>query len=391
MGFISKKIDQEMRKGLLIGILYIISYGCIAQANCEIIKVKLRDGNSIEGRLCVPKQEKQIKVLVVFVHGTGPSTYLDKRKIGGKEINYFDLFSDEITKRGAAFFSYNRRGCYISNTPPKYDSIVRSEYEKYLPETEVNDITDMILTLRKRNDLKAPKIVLLGWSEGTIIAPIVALKNEVKIDALLLAGYAHENMIDLIKWQNSGESAIINFRKYFDKDSNKVINRTEYFSDEEKPKKFREKALGGTEFSVFDANKDSILSVEDFAILNMPRKDKILEAFETNNDEWIWDNYFRVTTGWFHAHNKLEPNKVRMMKLNIPVFVFHGTEDANTAIEGALDIERSFKENNKANLTCYYFKGHNHDLNYTDWPLKGEISPGFKKIFETIEMLKIKL
>lgn len=50
MGFISKKIDQGMRKGLLIGILYIISYGCIAQANCEIIKVKLRDGNSIEGR-----------------------------------------------------------------------------------------------------------------------------------------------------------------------------------------------------------------------------------------------------------------------------------------------------------------------------------------------------
>lgn len=371
-----------------ISILCLIAINILAQSSSEILKVNLRDGYSITGKLELPMDIKTIKEVVIFVHGTGPSTYLDKRKIGRKEINYFDLFSDQITKAGVAFFSYNRRGCYISNTPPKYDSIVKSEYAKYLPETEADDIVEMIKVLRHRKELMGAKFVLLGWSEGTIIAPIIALKKEVKIDALLLAGYANEKMVDLISWQNSGESSIINFRKYFDTDSNKVINRMEYLSNEEKVKMFREKALGNTDFGVFDVNKDSVLSVEDFAILNKPRKDQILDAFERNDDEWIWDNYFRVTSKWFHAHNNLEPNKTRMLKLDIPIYIFHGTEDANTSIEGVYDLERRFKENKKHNLTCYYFRGHNHDLNYTDWPLKGSISSGFKKIFETIEKLK---
>lgn len=358
------------------------------QSRSEILNVKLKDGKELTGKLELPANEEKIPEIVIFIHGTGPSTYLDKRRIGGKEINYFDLFSNEINRAGVAFFSYNRRGCYLSNTPPKFDSIVKSEYAKYLPETEVDDIVEIIKTLRKRRELKEAKFLLLGWSEGTIIAPMVALRKEAKIEALLLAGYANEKMIDIIRWQNSGESSIINFRKYFDTDSNKIIDRNEYLTDREIPKKFREKALQSASFEILDANKDSILSVEDFALLNKPRSNQILEAFERNDDDWIWNNYFRVTTKWFKEHNKLDPNKIRMLNINQPIYIFQGEEDANTPIEGVYDLENRFKEAGKKNLNCYYFKGHNHDLNYTDWPVKGTISPGLMKIFETIRALK---
>ena len=99
----------------------------------EIIKVRLSDGETISGRLMLPSDNNRVPLVVVFVHGTGPNTYLNKRKISNNEFNYFDLFADEFNKRGIGFFSYNRRGVEIGDTPPYYDKIDSAKYAKYLP------------------------------------------------------------------------------------------------------------------------------------------------------------------------------------------------------------------------------------------------------------------
>lgn len=67
------------------------------------------------------------------------------------------------------------------------------------------------------------KIALLGCSEGTIIASMVADRKIVTIDGLLLFGYANDNLFDIIKWQYSGKASMINLRKYFD--TNKEITQ----------------------------------------------------------------------------------------------------------------------------------------------------------------------
>jgi pimeloyl-ACP methyl ester carboxylesterase len=370
--------------GFFLFWIYIVSFS----QQSRIIKIRLSDGDTLTGKLDFPENPKIVKELVIFVHGTGPSTYLDRRKIGGIEFNYFDLFSQELNKKGIAFFTYNRRGVSLTNTPPTYDTVDIVKYKKYLPVTESIDIGNVIRYLKNEKQLGNARIVLLGWSEGTIIAPLVALDKRNQVDALLLAGYANENMSDIIKWQNSGGSSMVNLRKYFDTDSDKVISRAEYESKDTRATSMRTRAFKDTPFRTLDVTGDSLLSSEDFGILNKNRLDKIMDAFEKGDDDWIWNNYFRVTTLWYNEHRALEANKTSLLHLDIPIYIFEGLDDGSTPAEGAYDVQKRFRDAGKTNLQCYFFKGHNHDLNYTDWPFKKTISPGISKIFEIADLLQ---
>lgn len=352
----------------------------------EIVKIKLFDGEMLTGKLDLPSDNANIKRLVIYIHGTGPGTYLDHRKIRSTELNYFDLFADEFTRRGAAFFTYNKRGVDLGDTPPYYDKVDREKYKKCLPSIEVKDIDSTIQFLKSDKRLKKAKIILLGWSEGTIVASMVAEKNK-GVAALLLAGYANDNLFDVIKWQNSGESSMRAIGKYFDSNNDHAISKEEYESSDKTATKMRAALFKDATFEQLDVNKDNRITAEDFGILNRARYNMILNAVEKNDDDWIWNNYFRITTAWLKEHFELEPNKTRLLRINIPVYIFHGEEDINVPVEGVYDLQERFAKGHKTNLQCFIFKGHDHDLNYLDWPAKKIISDGIKKIFEISDTL----
>jgi fermentation-respiration switch protein FrsA (DUF1100 family) len=69
-----------------------------------------------------------------------------------------------------------------------------------------------------------------------------------------------------------------------------------------------------------------------------------------------------------------------MLRIYIPVYIFHGIDDGNVPVEGVYDIQSKFIQNNKTNLKCFIFEGHNHDLNYLDWPYQKAISEGLNSI-----------
>lgn len=360
---------------------------CSFSRAAEIIKFTLFDGETAEGKLSLPAGAGKINELVVYIHGTGPSTYDKHRKIGGVEFNYLDKFAEEFNKRGVAFFSYSKRGVETGDTPPLYEKVDREKYKKVLPSIEVKDIATFIGTLRKDKRLKSAKIILFGWSEGTIIASLAADDPKNKVAALMLAGYANDNLFEVIKWQNSGASSIVNIRAYFDTDHNNQISREEYESDAKPAASFRAQAFGGAKFEQLDVNKDNVINAADFGLLNKTRYEAILAAVGRGDDDWIWNNYFHVTTGWLKEHFELEPNKTRLLRTKIPIYIFHGDDDANTPVEGVYDLRDRFAKAGKNNLHLFIFKAHNHDLNFADWIIKKEIPEGIRKIFEAAEEL----
>jgi pimeloyl-ACP methyl ester carboxylesterase len=348
----------------------------------EIVKIKLFDGETMTGKLDLPLGGGDVHELVMFIAGTGPNTYINHRKLGDAEFNYFDLFVDEFAKRGVAFFAYNRRGVEIGDTPPYYDTVDKEKYKKYLPGIEVKDIETAIGHLRNDPRLKTAKVILLGWSEGTILAAMAAENTDNKIAALFLAGYAHENMSDIIKWQLSGEPSIINIRKYFDTDKDNAIVRSEYEATTAAANYMRTNVFQNAKFEDLDVNKDEKIDSADFKIINSGRLQAVLNAIEKNDDAWIWTNYFRITTAWLKEYFALEPNKTRLLRIDIPIYIFHGEDDASVSVAGVLDIKDRFAKKNKTNLQCFVFKAHDHDLNYMLWPLKKTISEGIQKIFD---------
>ena len=62
----------------------------------EIKSMQTYDGYSLEGKLRLPKKG-EVKKLVLFVNGSGPNTYDNKRQIENVEFNYYDLFAQELS------------------------------------------------------------------------------------------------------------------------------------------------------------------------------------------------------------------------------------------------------------------------------------------------------
>lgn len=343
-----------------------------------ILQIPSYDGYILEGRLAMP-EGNTAETLVIFVNGSGPNTYDNKRQLDEtRKFTYFDLFREEFTKRKSAFFSYNTRGVTISDEPPTFDSVDDELYRTYTPQASVKDVTAIVKFLKKQPGLKHAKIILLGWSEGTLIAPMVSQKTHV--DGLILCGFMYDDMMTILDWQQTGGSSIVFYRNYFDYDKDGIVSPEEFTED-----KNGIAAYFGITYDHMDQNKDGVLNEADFAILLEPSRTELYKAIEEGNREFLKNNYgVYLTPEWFAAHKLMPTNKEVLPQVDIPIHIIHGTFDQNASVEGVYAIQELFSKLGKDNLTVSVLEGYNHDLNYMDYIFTGEIPEGLKKVFDVV-------
>ena len=189
-------------KAIILCVLIGLSPICLFAS--ELIQIKLFDGEMVTGKLDLPPGTAKVKEIVIFVHGTGPGTYQDHRKFGTTEFNYFDYFAEEFNRRGVAFFVANKRGVEIGDQPPFYDKVDREKFKMVVPANSAQDIGSSIQQLRQEKRLKNSKFILFGWSEGTIIAAMVADEKKNKC-AEKIFGWGFKGPKSDCSNENSGE------------------------------------------------------------------------------------------------------------------------------------------------------------------------------------------
>ncbi len=374
-------INYSHEKKLSCSLLIILSCFSLQAFTPEMKTISLSDGEEITARLCLP--DNSVKTIVFCVHGTGANNYLNKRD----GFNYYDDIAEGFCSNEVAFFSYNRRGIDVGDTPPMYNKIDSVKYAKYLPINEAEDIECMLSVLKKDKRSKNCKIILYGISEGTIIASLVAERKKVGVDALFLHGYAHENMYDIIEWQNEGYGVMNMANAVFDKNGDKKISREEYESNDKEIKAYKKYLFQNLPFETLDVVKDSVIDVNDIRTMRESFAATLMEKITVGDEEWIQKNYFYLTIGWFRQHFALEANKTRLLRLDIPIYIFHGADDANVPVESVYDLQERFKVSNKTNLNAYVFEKHNHDLNFLNWRTDKKWPEGYLKIFECAKNL----
>ena len=352
------------------------------QSITEIKTIPAFDGYPLTGKLDLPAGGTAEK-LVIFVNGSGPNTYDNRRAAGDKEFNYFDLFAQNLTAEGIAFFRYNTRGVTPGEKPPMFMEVDDEAYQTYLPENSVRDIEAMIQSLKEDDRLKKAKVLLLGWSEGTMIAPAVAARGNVPIDALLLAGYCNDTMEEILEWQQGGGSSMVFYRQYFDYDGDGAVSKEEFEQD-----RYGLKDYVGAAFEEIDADPDGRLTEKDFALLLKESREAVFRAFENGDDQWLRENYgVRLTSAWYQQHLRFAPNREILPKLSLPIHIFHGSSDANVSVQGVYEIQSAFEKLGKGNLTTHYYEGFDHDLNYMQYISSGTLPQSFTDIFQICKEL----
>jgi pimeloyl-ACP methyl ester carboxylesterase len=167
----------------------LIAAGLLAVQPYEMLKIQTAGAEVIMGRLSLPAVGFK-NVLVIDVPGSGPNTYENRRRLGRTtEVRYHDLFAAEFAQRGVAYFSYSTRYTEVDeNAASTFDWVDKARFATITPAERTQDLENIVRHLRKDPRLARCGVLLLGWSEGSIIASLVAERKQVPIDALFLAG-----------------------------------------------------------------------------------------------------------------------------------------------------------------------------------------------------------
>lgn len=201
-----------------------------------LYKVYASDGYPLEALLSTPDEQPQ--KLVIYVNGSGPNTFNAKRQnADGTFFNYHDFFATEFTRRGIAYCRYSARGVKDGVVPPYFADIDDEQYKTYLPHNSISDVECLIKHLGK--EFPDTPVFLLGWSEGTILAPLIVLNQRVRVEGLLLCGYCNENLRETLVWQLSGNSALLQYRRLFDYDKKGYVTRSDFEEDRYHIRKYR--------------------------------------------------------------------------------------------------------------------------------------------------------
>ncbi|WP_271405926.1 alpha/beta hydrolase family protein [Tenacibaculum soleae] len=148
--------------------IYILTIAfSFSQVTTEEILVK-NDGIQLPGTLSLTKEKTP---LIIWIHGSGG---VDRN---GNQPQYIKQFREAVNKQNIAFFSYDKRTANKNNIVFLKQGVL---------------FNDFVLDAKKvvnhfKNDKRFTKIILVGHSQGSLVA-MLALKNVEKYISIAGAG-----------------------------------------------------------------------------------------------------------------------------------------------------------------------------------------------------------
>jgi hypothetical protein len=321
------------------------------------------DGTPLEGKLSVPANVSGRAPVVFHLHGAGPRTYdhaIQHRGADGqvRVYRYYDFYAQELGRRGLAFFRISKRG--VSAEPSGRPVVDRAVFSKATPTVLLDDYARALDALRARPEVDPGRIILSGASEGTRLAPELALRSPAGIVGLVLAGYAADNQRDTVVWQNT-VGPWRNIVRLFPAAADGELTRAEY----DAAAAADPQAAARAPFAALDGDASGTVTAADMTRLAQPRLEAILKAVADRNDDLIWQAVVNLSSAYLLDGWDAPPHDRTLVKLDVPIGIFHGELDGATRVEGVHEAESTFRAAGKTNLTVHVYPGHDHDLNWT--------------------------
>jgi pimeloyl-ACP methyl ester carboxylesterase len=335
-----------------------------------VMQFTATDGTPLEAKLSLPADATGPVPVVFFLHGAGPRNYdnaVQYRDADGRLriVNYYDYYAREQAKHGIAFFRMSKRGCTVGpNGRPQVD---RAVFSKATSTVLVNDYAVALTALRARAEIDASRVILAGSSEGTRLAPHLALRAPAGIIGLVLTSYQGDNIRDTVTWQNThgpwrimssmipGAKADARTRAEWDAavSSNPALTQQ-------------------VPFPTFDADKDGVMTESEVRTVISPRLGVVLKAIEDGNDDFIWQTIVNLSSGYMRDGWTDPPTSEFLLKLKVPVGIFHGELDGTTRVEAVRETEAAFKAAGRSDLTVKTYAGLEHNLGWTPQGASGD-------------------
>ena len=253
------------------------------------------------------------KDALLFLQGSGCKSILRKRKNNsGVSVSVLNEFI-KLSPDNYWYFAFEKRGVspFDLGTGKGNTDKCSDEYNKFISwENRIQDTLEVLKLIEKLKVVNSKRIVLVGYSEGTDVVIGVLNQSTIPTHAGYFVGGGTTQMFDLL----------VLARKYYFKEISDSI---------EKEKKIEE----------YLATFEEIM-----------KNPNVTTKFFLGHSYQRWASFF-----------KNEPDKL-FLKVDIPVFLAHGTEDESVPIESIDYLQTQMILNNKKNITFRRYPGLNHAL-----------------------------
>jgi pimeloyl-ACP methyl ester carboxylesterase len=198
-------ISMLVLSGLSTGVFNLQKNQALAQQYIPTIKsrnlvIDLGKGVKTNAQLTFPALGKGPFPGVLLIHGSGTNDKNETlgfiHKNGPKPLTPFWQIAQYLSERGFAVLRYDKRGIGANHT------INHNIWTNTTLNDLIQDSKKVLNVLVQQPEVDSKRISIIGHSEGTAIAPRVAIDNSTKVKNIILMGVVAQNLRDIVYYQN---------------------------------------------------------------------------------------------------------------------------------------------------------------------------------------------
>ena len=329
------------------------NYSTSALAQPFIQTVKYRDlvidlgkGIQTNAQLTIPAVGNGPFPGVLLVAGSG---VVDMNETLSPDSKPFWEIAHYLSERGFAVLRYDKRGVGTNS------QIVDSNIWGNVTFNDLKNDAEIALgVLTQQPEVDPSKITLIGHSEGTIIAPRIAIDqvknaNTTTIENIVLMASVAQNVVDLLHFQQ-----VDNYLAY----ANQVLDRNHTGSFSIQEAIINDPIFGEPLAALFGNNATGNLDI-----------DKQLRPFLEKQYENITSGDIRDKCSfegacpiWLNSHANLEPNLsiIGNISNSTNILILHGQNDSQAPIQQSLLLQQRLTEVNHPDHTLITYPGLGH-------------------------------
>jgi len=332
---------------------------------CRNLVIDLGDGLTTDAQLTFPAFGVGLFPGVLLVHGSGPTDmdeYIPPEvAAGGKAVRLFLQIAEYLSERGFAVLRYNKRGVGLNGT-----LLDRNVYGNKTFQDLVRDAEKAVEVLRQQPGVDGTDLKIIGHSEGTLIAPRIAIKDPSIRNIVLMSAAAH-SVYDITYWQ--AVSRLISFSEnVLDTNHDGLLSVQEVLETQRReelpPQAFLQNGTGKYDWNPgLDANKDGYLGIQG------ELKPLLIQIFNLMTTS---DPKSRFYDRWLQSQLALKDTNLALIgNVSASILILQGERDIQTPVEEAFLLEQRLTEIRHPDHTLITYPSLGHSF----YPAKGLIQP----------------
>jgi uncharacterized protein len=309
------------------------------------IVIDLGNGLKTNARLNLPATGDGPSPGVLLVHGSGPT---DMNSTAGPvridnetgAIVYpptrplFQI-AEYLSERGFAVLQYDKRGVGANSTI--LDGNVWGNVTFNDLKQDAEKALDVLI---QQPEVDANHVTVIGGSEGTTIAPRVAIDNPGKVDKIVLMGAVAQNLRELVYFQEV-TNPVLYAQQVLDHNHNGLISVQEASESFTLPLTQNTTTANGTAERLnpqYNTNNDTFISIND------ELKPLLIKNYE-NPTTFNLSKCIKCPI-WFRSHYALTPNLdiIGKVPTDTSILIMQGKNDSLTPIQQAFLLQQKLTE-----------------------------------------------